>query len=92
MNTKFILPYLWPYNRKNIHLQDGAHGIIHQTLAYGTMDDVKKLLRLYGKDKVKKEFQKPAKGLYHPEILNFCQFLLGVKKLDKKKYLKNIHG
>ncbi len=88
---KFLRPYFWSY-KKGISPKKDEHLIIHQVLAHGAMDDIRRLLKIYGKKKVRKEFQKPEKGLYHPEILNLCQFLLGIKKLNKNKYLKNIHG
>ena len=66
--------------------------IIHQVLAYGTLADFKKLVKLYGLKTVRQEFLKPQPGLYYPAILNFCQYLLGVKKVNKERYLKNVYG
>lgn len=67
------------------------HMIIHQTLALGSMKDVQKLFFEYGRDEIKKEFLKPAKGLYYPSVLNFFEHVLDVKVEDKKQYLKNIY-
>lgn len=65
--------------------------IIHQTLSLGSMNDVRKILDLYGKDVIQEEFQKPAKGLYHPAVLEFFEFIFKTK-IDKSKYLKDING
>ncbi|HCU70888.1 MAG TPA: hypothetical protein DIC35_04025 [Candidatus Moranbacteria bacterium] len=65
--------------------------IIHQTLALGSMDDVRRILHIYGRDVVAEEFQKPAKGLYHPAILEFFEYFFKTK-VDKSQYIKDIHG
>jgi hypothetical protein len=76
---------------KNLDLQEDRHMIIHQTLALGSMDDVRRILRLYGQDVVRDEFQKPVKGIYHPAVLELFQYLFKVK-VDKSQYIKDIHG
>jgi len=74
-----------------LSLSQDKHMIIHQTLALGSMKDVQKLFSEYKRDEIKKEFLKPAKGLYYPAVLNFFEHVLNVKVEDKKQYLKNIY-
>ncbi len=55
------------------------------------MNDVRKILKLCGRDVVRNEFKKPAKGIYHPAVLELFQYLLKVK-VNKPQYIKDIHG
>ena len=64
--------------------------IVHQVLSMGTMEDLRQLFRLYDHETIRHEFLKARPGLYYPNILEFSKFLLGVKKVDKNKYLKRI--
>jgi len=76
---------------ENLDISKDRNMIIHQALALGSMDDVRKIFEVYGKDTARKEFQKPVKGLYHPAVLELFQYLLKTK-VDKVQYIKNIHG
>lgn len=88
--TKFK-PLFWFLNADKLDPQKDRNLIVHQVLSYGTLDDLRRLLKLYGKAAVRREFKKPAPGLYQPSILNFCQHVLGIKKINPKRYLKKIH-
>jgi len=82
----------WFLDVKKLNEDEDKNLIIHQVLAYGTMGEIKKLIKIYGKETVRKEFLKPKPGLYYPNILELICFILDVEKLDKRKYLRNIHG
>jgi len=82
----------WFLNADKLNLRKDRHFIIHQVLSQGNMDDVRQLFKIYGKQTIRREFKKPKIGLYYPNILNFAQHLLGVKRLAKRKYLKNIYA
>ncbi|PIR92630.1 hypothetical protein COU01_00680 [Candidatus Falkowbacteria bacterium CG10_big_fil_rev_8_21_14_0_10_44_15] len=82
----------WFANSGKLNLKKDKHLIIHQVLSHGNMDDVRRLFKIYGKQTIRKEFKKPEPGLYYPDILNFVQYLLGIKKITKKKYLKNLYA
>ncbi|PIS32370.1 hypothetical protein COT40_00310 [Candidatus Peregrinibacteria bacterium CG08_land_8_20_14_0_20_41_10] len=82
----------WFLDSTKLDLIKDRNLIIHQTLAYGTMDDFKKLLQTYSKKTLCCEFQKGGRGLYLPAVLEFCRYLLKVKRLNHKtKYLKYDH-
>lgn len=76
---------------ENLDMRKDRHMIIHQALALGSMDDVRKVFEVYGKDIARKEFQKPVKGLYHPAVLELFQYLLKTN-VDKSQYIKDFHG
>lgn len=81
----------WDVHFRKLDLRRDRHFIIHRILAYGTMDDLRALLKIYGKKIVRKEFLKPQSGLYYPNILELCLHLFEIKKVNEKKYLKNIY-
>jgi len=89
---KSFAPLFWFLDCKELDLKKDKHLIIHQVLSYGTMDDLRELFKLYSFKTVQKEFKKPKAGLYQPNVLAFCQYILKVKKLNKQKYLKNIYA
>ena len=76
---------------EGLDMEKDRNMIIHQALALGSMDDVRKIFEVYGEDTTRKEFQKPVKGLYHPAVLELFQYLLKTN-VDKSQYIKNIHG
>ncbi len=80
----------WDINLKKIDPEKNKNFIIHRILSYGTMDDIRELFKIYNKETIKKEFLKAQPGIYYPNILKLCQHLLGIKEIDKDKYLKKI--
>lgn len=82
----------WFLDKRNPDLKKDKNLVVHQVLSYGTMDDIRNLVKFYGKTAIKKEFVKPRPGLYYPSVLEFCRRFLGVKKINKKEYLKNVYG
>ena len=81
----------WSVNYRDLNLEEDKHFIIHQVLALGSWQQIKYLFSLYGFKEIRKEFLKPSLGLYDPGVLKLCAYLLDVKKLDKRKYIKNIY-
>ena len=75
-----------------LNLENDKHQIIHQVLALGSMDDVRKLFNIYGVETVKKEFLKPQPGLYSPSVLELFCCVFDVENINKSKYLKNIYA
>jgi len=94
MNSLFkpkINKLFW-FLKRDEDLSDNLHMIVHQTLAFGSMDDVQKLFKKYGKETIAKEFQRPVRGIYSPVVLNFFEYILKVKLKDNQQYIKNIYG
>ncbi len=64
---------------------------IHQTLAYGTLHEIKSLKNTLGEEKIKKLFIANPKKLYTASSLNFIKkFILHLStSFDEQKYLKS---
>jgi hypothetical protein len=92
-NKTANFPHLfWFLDASKLDPKKDKNLIIHQVLAYGSMDDLRKLFKIYGKKTIRKEFLKPKPGLYQPNILALVKSLLGINRLAKKNYLKNIYA
>ena len=63
---------------------------IHQTLAYGTFNEIKSLKATLGEETIKSLFINHPKKLYTAPSLNFIKkFILHLSSLDEQKYLKS---
>lgn len=91
MKAKINKALFWDVNLKNLDLKQDRHFIIHRVLSYGTMDDARSLFKIYGKKTVRREFLKPQAGIYYPNILELCKHILGIKRINKKYYLKKVY-
>lgn len=81
----------WDTEYNNLDINKNKKYIIHRVLSLGTMDDLRELFKIYPKSLIKNEFRKPVLGIYSPNILKFCQFILGVNKLDNSKYVRKFY-
>lgn len=64
--------------------------IIHQTLMYGTLEDIKDLFDLYSRREIVDAFINTPFRIYTPAAFNFVKkFILNLKKpLSEKDYVK----
>ncbi len=81
----------WSQDPKKLDKTKDKHLIIHQVLAYGSMQDIKYLFKIYSRETVKKVFLKGKKGLYDPKVAALIKCLLSIRKLDYSKYVKKIY-
>lgn len=92
---KKLKKLFWSVDFKKLDLEKDKVYIINQTLAFGSLDDIRLLLKLYPPEEVRQVFLKRPKPLYSPPGLNFIQkYILQIKdaKLSQKRYVKNIYG
>ena len=82
----------WDVKQDALSFKKSKRYIVHRVLSYGGMDDVRTLIKVYGRTGVKQEFLKPDPGVYEPSILRLCQHLLGVKKLNPRFYVKDLRA
>ena len=83
MNSKRV----WYSNEINPESPDS----IHQTLMFGTLEEIRMLLKSVGGKRVKNRFLRYPKKIYTAPAFNFIKnFILGINtRLDEQKYLKN---
>ncbi len=78
--------YSW-YNTDTTNSPDA----IHQTLAYGTLDEIRSLKKTLGEDMLQKLFVTYPKKIYTAPAFNFIKkFILHISSpIDDQKYLKS---
>lgn len=92
---KFDMQKLFWFIKKGgdgLDFSKDRHLIIHQMLALGSMADVEKLFREYGRDVIRQEFEKPVRGLYSPSVLHFFEHILGTQLENREQYIKKIYA
>ncbi|MBI4036026.1 hypothetical protein HY383_03675 [Candidatus Daviesbacteria bacterium] len=72
-------------------VEQGSLDNIHQTLMFGSLEEIKSLLNVVGEKEVKKCFLGFPKKIYTASAFNFIKnIVLGIStKLDEQKYLKS---
>ena len=86
---------LWSASVERLGLERDKNYIIHQILAYGTLEQIGWLFKIYGKETIKKTFLEKPQNVYGLATLNFTkEVVLGLKNVDIKKeeYVQNISG
>ncbi|MFH1896162.1 MAG: hypothetical protein ABH814_01645 [bacterium] len=83
----------WSNPKINIKDPKNLPYITHQTLMFGSLKDIKKLIQKFGKAKVRKVFLEKPINIYTKPAFKFTKkFILnmGNKKLNEKDYVKSI--
>jgi len=85
---------LWSKDIENIDRCNDKIYIIHQTLAYGDIDEIKWLFTVYLKDEIKDTFTNHPSRIYTRPVYFFIKdFILNIEKdINEKDYVKNIAG
>ena len=86
-----LKPILWSKNIKNLDSENDKIYIIHQVLSYGSIEDIKLLLKSYSKNEIRNVFVNFPKKIYtRPVFLFLKNFLLKINLgLDENSYVKN---
>ncbi len=91
--SKNLQGFLWSVPVEDLDLKEDKVYIINQILAYGGLEELKWLFKVYPKKTIRKIFiNKPLK-IYVPSSFNFVkEILLGVedKNLDPYSYDRNL--
>jgi hypothetical protein len=94
-SLKKLKKLFWSANFEKLDIAKDKAYIIHQTLAFGTLSDIKLLFNIYSLEEVRHIFLKQPKPLYSPQGLNFLQkYILQIEdaRLSKEHYVKNVFG
>ena len=92
---KKLKKLFWSTDFKKLDIGKDKNYIIHQTLAFGTLEEIKLLFNIYSSKEIHKVFLKQPQPLYSPQGLNFIQnYILQIKNimLPKERYVKNVFG
>lgn len=91
---KGLKKLFWSVDFKKLDVAKNKSYIIHQTLAFGSLDDIRFLFKIYPLKEIRQTFLKQPKPFYSPQGLNFLKkYILQIKdNLPKEKYVKNIFG
>jgi hypothetical protein len=87
---KSLQPILWSVKIEDLNLKKDRVYIIHQILAFGSLEQLKWLLKNYSLKEVREVFIKYPLKIYRPQSFNFIKnFFVKIenKKLDEKKYI-----
>jgi hypothetical protein len=88
---KFLQPFLCSYNLNSLNLDNPSDRklIIRHILNYGNEKAVKRLLKNFSLEGIKKVLKTPVRGFWRPLSLNYWLKITGVK-LRKDIYEKAI--
>ena len=86
-----LKPILWSKNINELDPKTDKIYIIHQALAYGSIDDIKMLKKIYSDREIENIFKNFPKRIYtRPVFLFIKNFLLNIDdELDEKDYVKS---
>lgn len=77
---------MWSVNIAKLDLEKDRPYIVNQVLSYGTLNEIRWLMKTYGKDTVKQVFLKQPIKVYTPSAFRFSQLLLGVSGIMADRY------
>jgi len=95
ISLKKLKKLFWSADFKKLDMVKDKNYIIHQTLAFGTLEEIKLLFNIYSAKEIHQIFLKQPQPLYSPQGLNFIQkYILQIKNagLPKERYVKNVFG
>lgn len=83
---------LWSASVKSLDLERDKNYIIHQVLAYGTLEQIRWLFGIYGREQIRRVFLEHPQNIYTSSGLYFIQVILGLEDIPLKKshYVKDI--
>lgn len=73
-------------NVSKLDLEKDKTYIIHQVLSYGTLDEIRWLMGVYGKKTVREIFLSQPMKVYSPPAFKLSQVLLGVPEARDYRY------
>ena len=81
---KFLQSALYSYDLESLDIQRDYRLITAQILNHGNWQQVQWLQKTYDLEKIKQVVKKPARGVWHNDVLNYWQTVLEIK--IPKKY------
>ncbi len=86
-----LQPLLWSKNVKNLDFKKDRIYIIHQVLAYGSIEDIKFIIETYSKDEIINVFiNYPQKVYTRPVFMFLKNYMLKIKtELRESSYVRS---
>lgn len=83
---------VWSKSQNTLKKDDQVY-VINQVLMFGSLSEIKALLKKYGKNEVKKVFLFKPLEIYSRPAVNFIQkFILGINgEIDYGRYVKTLY-
>ncbi|RLC34396.1 hypothetical protein DRH14_03110 [Candidatus Shapirobacteria bacterium] len=85
---------LWSKSLANVDLDRDETMVVHRVLAYGDLKDIGWLIRIYGKDRLRRVFVAQPMNLYTKPALNFAKNIildLDDVQIKEKDYVKTLY-
>ncbi|OGM12825.1 hypothetical protein A3A76_01035 [Candidatus Woesebacteria bacterium RIFCSPLOWO2_01_FULL_39_23] len=82
---------LWSKKLNNIDINKDKNYIINQVLAYGLIEHIQWLFKVYSRNTIIETFLENPSKIYSDKALNFIKFILfenNPVNLDEKKYVR----
>lgn len=85
--------FFWSVGKNKIDIQKDNVYIVNQVLAYGNLEDIKKLIETYTSNTIKEVFINQPKKIYTPSCFNFVKnHVLHInQKINKERYVKSLY-
>lgn len=77
---------MWSVDVAKLDLEKDRAYIVNQVLSYGTLDEIRWLMKTYGKDTVKQVFLNQPIKVYTPSAFKFSQLLLDLPEVGADRY------
>lgn len=85
---------LWSCDVKKLDWERDKNYIIHQVLAYGDLEDISLLFKVYSKKEIKEVFKKRPMKIYSSQTFNFIKkIILDIKEkgITPEKYVTTLY-
>lgn len=83
---KSLKGVLWSADISKMDLERDRAYIVNQVLSYGTLDEIRWLMRTYGEKIVREVFLNQPIKVYTPSAFRFSQLLLNVPEVGSDRY------
>lgn len=75
-----LKPYFWSYDFSKLDVESDRRLIVVNIINYGTLKDWRWLVKVYGKEEIKKIIRRTPTGEFRPPALKLISLLFSIKK------------
>ena len=74
----FFKPLLWSFRWEDLNIQDDKEDIIINTVNEGTLRHWRWIIKIYGKNEIRRILTKRLTSEFHPESRNLAKIIFGI--------------